>query len=204
MPRPVALSVPGLTLVEEYLDAEEQQRLLSVVDALPWLEGTGIRRRVQHYGWRYDYSARSLDASLRLGPLPDWAAELAERIRRDGWKDKPADQVIVNEYLPGQGIAAHIDCVPCFDATVVSLSLGSACVMDFSDTATPQTAAVPLPAGSLLVMTGEARYRWKHGLAKRRRDRHDGQVFERSRRVSLTFRNVVTDFSTPAARSSGP
>ena len=35
----------------------------------------------------------------------------------------------VNEYLPGQGIAQHVDCVPCFGGTVASLSLLSPCTM---------------------------------------------------------------------------
>ena len=40
------------------------------------------------------------------------------------------DQVLVNEYLPGQGIALHLDYEP-FDRVVASLSLLSDCVMDF-------------------------------------------------------------------------
>ncbi|WP_231289239.1 hypothetical protein [Rickettsia bellii] len=28
------------------------------------------------------------------------------------------DQVIINEYMPGQGIAPHTDCIPCFSDTI--------------------------------------------------------------------------------------
>ena len=41
------------------------------------------------------------------------------------------DQLIVNEYQPGQGISAHIDCEPCFKNTIVTVSLGSVYEMDF-------------------------------------------------------------------------
>jgi len=27
---------------------------------------------VQHYGYRYDYKARTIDHSMRLGELPQW------------------------------------------------------------------------------------------------------------------------------------
>jgi alkylated DNA repair dioxygenase AlkB len=41
---------------------------------------------------------------------------------QEGISDRVFDQVLVNEYLPGQGIALHRDYLP-FDRTVVSLSL---------------------------------------------------------------------------------
>ena len=41
------------------------------------------------------------------------------------------DQVTVNEYLPGQGIAAHVDTHEAFGHTLLSLSLVSGVVMDF-------------------------------------------------------------------------
>jgi len=44
---------------------------------------------------------------------------------------------------------------------------------------------------SLIVLKGEARYEWAHGIAKRKSDNWQGQVFKRTRRVSLTFRTVI-------------
>ena len=103
-----------------------------------------------------------------------------------------ADQVIVNEYQPGQGISSHIDCQPCFKDTIVSLSLGSGCIMDFTNKS-DKTKKVPvwLAPRSLVVLSGEARHEWLHGIAARRSDEWDGQKYERRRRVSLTFRKVI-------------
>ena len=70
---------------------------------------------------------------MRVGELPEWLKILSEKLYQEGYMPKIADQVIVNEYLPGQGISAHIDCEPCFQDTIVSLSLGSSCVMDFTN-----------------------------------------------------------------------
>ena len=48
-----------------------------------------------------------------------------------------------------------------------------------------------LPPRSLLVLRGEARYEWSHGIAPRKLDRVGGQLTRRGTRVSLTFRRVL-------------
>jgi len=106
------------------------------VDAQPWLHD--LERRVQHYGFRYDYRSRSVDLAMRLGELPAWAAEVAGLLLERGLAFRMPDQVIVNEYEQGQGISNHIDCEPCFDGNIVSVSLGSVCVMNFTHGATGQ------------------------------------------------------------------
>jgi hypothetical protein len=204
------------------------------------------------------------------------------------------DQCTVNEYLPGQGIAPHVDTHAAFDDAILSLSMGSGIVMEFrrqrrtsrrskkrgaaaaqeqeqqqqeEEQQQPSGAAVPptvirqrgllpesfrdlpkvaateadvteaengngngnengngngngnenenenegeggaseedeggdeservpvwLPPRSLLVLRGEARYEWSHGIAPRKLDRVGGQLTRRGTRVSLTFRRVL-------------
>lgn len=183
-----APSVPGLRLIPTYLAASERDELLAIIDAQPWLGD--LKRRVQHYGFRYDYKHRRVDPSMYLGPLPDWAQALAERMHRDRLIGETPDQLIVNEYLAGQGISPHVDCIPCFGDTILSLSLGSPCVMIFTSLATRVQAPILLEPGSLVVMQGESRTGWKHGIPARKSDTLDGRTLQRSRRVSLTFRKV--------------
>jgi alkylated DNA repair dioxygenase AlkB len=57
-----------------------------------------------------------------------------------GLMPRVADQGIVNEYEPGQGIAPHVDCVPCFADTIASLTLGSSCLMEFTKVKTREKA----------------------------------------------------------------
>jgi alkylated DNA repair dioxygenase AlkB len=175
-------------LLEEYASPEESAALLAAVDAGTWR--TDLKRRVQHFGWRYDYTARSVDASMYLGPLPEWAAVVADRLHAEGLTAELPDQLIVNEYQPGQGIAPHVDCVPCFGETVLSLTLGSGCVMGLTHTKREEAVALWLVPGSLLVLSGEARHDWRHGIAARKSDEVDGTRRPRGRRVSLTFRTV--------------
>jgi alkylated DNA repair dioxygenase AlkB len=177
--------VPGLRLVADYVDEAGAAALVAAIDAAPWRDD--LKRRVQHYGYRYAYSARRVDAAQALGPLPDWLAALAEAMVADAGFARAADQVIVNEYLPGQGISGHVDCLPCFGPAIASLSLLSGTTMTFIG---PDRGRVDvwLPARSLVVLTGPARATWKHAIAGRRGDPGHGP---RGRRLSLTLRTVI-------------
>lgn len=184
-----AAHIPGLAYIPAYLDAAEEALLLQQIDRAPW--STELRRRVQHYGYRYDYQARTITPDMRAAPFPPWLDALARRLHRENHSAAIPDQVIINEYLPGQGIADHIDCVPCFGGTIISLSLGSGCAMRL--TAPRRGIQVPiwLAPRSLLRLTGAARYEWQHGIPARKSDLRDGQRVPRQRRVSLTFRVVL-------------
>ena len=124
-------AIAGLDYKEDYINKSEHDRLMDLIDEQQWL--SDLKRRVQHYGFKYDYKARRVVRDMHIGKLPEWLAELAEKLCEDGHMPEIADQVIVNEYEPRQGISRHIDCEPCFDKKIVSLSLGSGCFMDFTN-----------------------------------------------------------------------
>ncbi len=182
--------IPGLTYIQPYIPHEDQGEFIKQIDAEPWL--TELRRRVQHYGYKYDYRARVIDESMRLGELPAWGKSLAKRLHQDRFFDTLPDQLIVNEYEPGHGIAPHVDCVPCFGKAIASVSLGSSCLMEFHHLDSDNVERLWLEPGSLLIMQGAARYDWKHGIPARKTDTLKGHKIRRSRRLSITFRCVVS------------
>lgn len=195
-PRPIEQKeIPGLWCIKNYITAERHDTLLAHVDEQPWLDD--IKRRVQHYGFKYDYRARKVNYDMHIGELPGWLEELSKELYWEKYMPEVADQVIVNEYLPGQGISAHIDCEPCFKDTIVSLSLGSNCVMNFTNKL-DKAKRIPiwLESRSLIVMEGEARYQWLHSIPARESDEWEGEKRPRQRRVSLTFRRVIIDDSS--------
>jgi alkylated DNA repair dioxygenase AlkB len=190
-PQPAFLGVPGLIYQPDLLSPTEQQRLLAAIDALPWQDD--LRRRVQHYGYRYDYKARAVDPSMYVGPLPAFAVEVAQRLAALRLIEEAPDQLIINEYQPGQGISAHVDCEPCFKNVIVTVSLGSAYEMDFIEVASGAVRAAVLAGGSALVMRDAGRYEWMHRIKARKSD----HGVPRGRRVSLTFRNVILGPAKP-------
>ena len=185
------MAVPGLRYLAGFVTQMEEARLLAAVDAAPWL--SDLKRRVQHYGYRYDYKARKVVRSMYLGPLPDWVQPLAARLVADEHMSAAPDQLIVNEYEPGQGITAHVDCIPCFGPIVCSLTLGSPCVMELSEIDGDGFESLALERGSLLVLAGAARYQWRHAIPGRKTDKVGGRSMPRRRRVSLTFRTVLLE-----------
>lgn len=178
----------GLKHQPDFVSGEEALYLVDKIDAQPWRND--LKRRVQHYGYRYDYKARQAREEDYLGPLPPFFQVLAERLTHAGHFGSVPDQVIVNEYMPGQGISAHVDCRPCFGDVIASLSLLSSCVMRLENRKTSQRVDLTLEPGSLLVLSGEARHIWTHAILARKSDIVNGQKQPRSRRLSLTFREM--------------
>ncbi len=179
----------GLTYQPDFLSEEIATALVAALDGSPWDET--LKRRVQHFGYRYDYRARAVTGDAYLGPLPPWLREVVARLVAAGHFPHPPDQVIANEYHPGQGISAHVDCLPCFGDNIASLSLLSPCEMIFRHPATGEKRILTLEPRSLLKMDGPARYEWTHEIPARLADIVDSEKRLRRRRISLTFRNAV-------------
>lgn len=179
----------GGRIVRGFLPIEEAERLLAAADTNHWRND--LKRRVQHYGWRYDYRARRVTADMRLGPLPDWLAAVVDSVGALPEFGRRPDQVIVNEYLPGQGISGHVDCEPCFGPVIASLSLSGHAEMVLRRSRTGERRSLMLEPFTLLILAGEARYDWTHEIPARKSDLVDGQRQPRGRRVSLTFRTVT-------------
>ena len=188
----MASGVPGRQYIPCFLSDADQAATVRHIDNLRWRED--LERRVQHYGWRYDYQARGVGADMRIGPLPDWLRAIGRRLFDEtGAFDREPDQAIVNEYWPGQGIAMHVD-RDCFGPAVAMVSLGDAWRMDLRRVGAGkgEGESILLEPGSALVLSGEARNRWQHGIARRKRERVGGGWRPRERRVSVTFRTVLT------------
>jgi alkylated DNA repair dioxygenase AlkB len=178
--------IPSLYYVENYISASEEKILLRNIDRQKWDDS--LKRRVQHYGYKYSYRNRQIDQSSQIGNIPNWLNDLSSKLQKDNIMPYKPNQIIINEYVPGQGIAPHIDLVHAFSGVICSLSLGSDCIMDF--TREVKVSRI-LHKRSLLVLSEDARYRWMHSIAARKTDKVNGNILPRGRRVSITFRKVI-------------
>ncbi|XP_006628174.3 alkylated DNA repair protein alkB homolog 8 [Lepisosteus oculatus] len=202
---------PGLKVVEEFLSPEEEMRLLGAID---WGSHSNTdtaqkalkHRQVKHYGYEFRYDNNNVDKNKPLpGGLPMFCNEVLDRCLKENLIKVKPDQLTVNQYQPGQGIPPHIDTHSAFEDTIISLSLGAKTVMDFKHT-DGRSISVVLPARSVLVMTGESRYLWSHGITPRKfdvvpvgdaekasivsGDSGDLTLHKRGTRTSFTFRKV--------------
>ena len=194
---------PGLTIVPEFITEDEETELLSTFNWRDSSKETTLKhRQVQHYGYEFNYSTNDIDPDLPLDQkIPHSCQHIAQRAVDTGHMSVVPDQLTVNRYLPGQGIPPHVDSHHCCTDTILSLSLGSGVVMTMRCVSTGVTAPLWLARRSLLVLSGEARYSWSHGITPRHCDTLPCHVLglqgqgltlvDRDVRVSLTFRKTL-------------
>ena len=192
-PHTNSIFTQGALIAPDFITPAEEERILLRITQAPWM--TELRRRVQHYGWRYDYRGASLPQPAT--PFPRWASVMAERLRPHFGGALPA-QCIVNEYWPGQGIGMHADHVD-FGPVVASLSLAADWPMRFRPRSVrpyardglPGDEIAVLPRRSVLVLAGAARTHWMHGIDRA------GTAGEAATRVSATFRTLTDATGQP-------
>lgn len=99
----------------------------------------------------------------------------------------------LNFILLFSGIPSHIDTHGVFDDYILSLSLNSDIIMEFRKENYHNS--ILLKSKSLLIMSGESRFDWTHGITPRKFDMInsvDGpDTMRRGNRISVTFRRVV-------------
>ncbi|XP_042271239.1 alkylated DNA repair protein alkB homolog 8 [Thunnus maccoyii] len=171
-------SVPlpeGLVLVEDFVSPEEEALLLAAVDWSHTDDDVTAQkalkhRRVKHYGFEFRYDNNNVDKDKPLpAGLPEECQSVLQRCVKNGHMEIMPDQLTVNQYESGQGIPPHVDTHSAFEDTILSLSLGAKTVMEFRHP-DGRVVHVLLPGRSLLVMKGESRYLWTHGITPRKFD----------------------------------
>ena len=159
----------------------------------PWM--AELSRRVQHYGWRYDY--RGASRPVPAAPFPRWAAVMADRLRerfggaapgavhrqRVPPRPRHRDARRPRRFRAGRGVALSrrrlADAVPPPHRAPLRPRRASG-----------DEVAV-LPRRSVLVLAGPARTAWMHGI-----DRDAGRR-RRATRISATFRTLASGAGRP-------
>jgi len=90
-----------------------------------------------------------------------------------------------------QGIHSHIDKTHCFESVVGSVGLGSSCIMEFKNPNNDVQVDVFFERRTAVVLSGDARYIWTHGIPARTYDIWQGAEYRRKNRISLTWRKVI-------------
>ena len=109
------------------------------------------------------------------------------------------DQILINFYDPGDSFPSHVDDPIAYGDTICSLSLLSDYNINFKNYIGDRTGDrfdLNLPRRSLLIMSGDSRYNWKHGILPKTFDYcSDGSIRTRKSRISITCRRVIGPYS---------
>uniref|UniRef100_A0A183CF27 Fe2OG dioxygenase domain-containing protein n=1 Tax=Globodera pallida TaxID=36090 RepID=A0A183CF27_GLOPA len=218
------MSIERIHYVPDFVTVEEERQLMERVYGVPkpkWR--TLARRRLQNWGGTLAGSAETgKQFLLQDEQLPEWLEHCIDKIMAldsgSPLTNFPAENrpnhVLVNEYLPGQGIMPHTD-GPAFYPLISTISLGSHTMLDFYDqdpsdsSRRTSVGSVLLERRSLVLIAGHA-YQMLHGIEERNTDQIesvdallnrsalsksaiamvDHGELDRQTRVSLTIRNV--------------
>uniref|UniRef100_A0AC35EVJ8 Alkylated DNA repair protein alkB homolog 8 n=1 Tax=Panagrolaimus sp. PS1159 TaxID=55785 RepID=A0AC35EVJ8_9BILA len=188
---PKAIIPKGLSVIPEFISSEFEEILLKFLNENEDKFVDMKNRSVLHFGYEFDYDSNS--AFKKCDDIPSIFIQLIESMQPYFDTYFP-DQVTVNRYRPGQSIPMHVDTHSAFEEPIISLSLQSSINLDYTHCANPTVSTeIPLPRRSLLVMKGESRYCWRHGIRPRASDVGvDGELVPREERYSITFRKIRT------------
>jgi alkylated DNA repair dioxygenase AlkB len=179
-------AIPGLFLYPDFIDEVRERQLLDEIDNQIWI--VDYLRRLQYYGYRNE-----LEKPYDLIPfpvsMPPMIYQLSQEIVEQGILLQQPDQVIINEYVPGEGIKPHKDRAY-YENQICGANLGSGCIMRFIKGKNEEIIDIEIPRRSVYVMQDDARKKWKHAIPPRKKDNIKGTVKHRQRRVSITYRKV--------------
>lgn len=173
--------LPGLAYTPEFLSAQEEAQLLTVIGGLPFKEAQyrewHARRRIVGFGGRYDFTLRQLQEAP---PIPEFLLPLRERLAHmAGVAPGEIRHAMVAEYQPSTPLGWHRD-VPDFEVVMGVSLLGHARLRFRTWPPKPNARALfalELEPRSAYVMRDEARWQWQHAVSP-----------TKELRYSITFR----------------
>lgn len=120
-------SVPTVIYIPEFINESEQTQLFNHIYQAPVSKWRILKnRRLQNWGGVVH------EKGLISQDLPPWLTKVTQRIHEElGIFPAAPNHVLINEYLPDQGIMPHQDGPAYFPAASI-LSLGSPVVMNFT------------------------------------------------------------------------
>jgi len=182
---------PGLEIHQLITDEGLKKKLYEFVDNFDE-DHQPLQRKTRQYGYEYNYRANP--RKLKKLNIPPQLLCIADTIYKYKLIGQKPNQIIINKYEPGQGIAAHVDNQTYFTGDIATLSLGSEYIMTFRSLVDKSIHYdVLLPVGSLAVMKDDAIDKWTHEIVNRRTDTINGNTIKRGTRISITFRTVKDD-----------
>ncbi|XP_008213508.1 alpha-ketoglutarate-dependent dioxygenase alkB homolog 6 [Nasonia vitripennis] len=200
---------PLVCYIPNFITKEEESDITQKVNSAPLPKWTQLsHRRLQNWG------GIPHPKGMIAEEIPKWLEVQIDKIAKLNIfdKDKRPNHVLINEYLPGQGIMAHSD-GPLFHPIVTTISCGSHTLLEFYKRHETDKVESPkrefsllLEPRSLLILQKDLYHDYLHSIDERSTDLitkcdiknlnmcshnyNEGEILERSTRLSLTIRHV--------------
>ncbi|KAH9419236.1 Alpha-ketoglutarate-dependent dioxygenase alkB 4 [Dermatophagoides pteronyssinus] len=206
------IQIDGVFLQTDVITDDEEVHLIKQIDSFDWVDSQSGRRK-QDFGPKINFKKQKINFTPFTG-LPKLDVEILNLIRRErltshnDWHrfsslpfDQYSDHTILNRFYPieichleycperGSSIDPHFDDNWIWGDRLVTLNLASTAVITLTF---PELSSVPeyciriaCPKKSLLVLYGDARYKFHHSI-------HRSDI--NHRRLAITFRELAYSF----------
>ena len=159
----------GLVVVPDFLNKSEEDNIISNIPVTKIIKGS-TRNSIRRYGSNTPYKNQMISDAI-----PEYLDNIALKIVNSGFLINKPSSISINEYLPGNSIAPHIDSLESGpEITIVSLLSDAIMVLALNN----ESHSVIVPARSLLQLKHEIRYKWTHSIMP-----------VEKKRYSIVFRN---------------
>lgn len=180
-----SVKIKGIFVAENFVTQDEENTLIKLIDtSTSWVPSQEGRAK-QDYGPKVSFLKRKVSVGDFKG-FPDYAQSLFQRMQtayQDRFQDFIPVEFCILEYTPERGsyIRPHYDDTWIWGDRLITVNLLSDTCLRLSRefNIPPFEILIKMPARSLLVIYGEARYEWHHSI-----NRYD----IKSRRIAMTWR----------------
>ncbi|KAJ3220923.1 hypothetical protein HK099_003908 [Clydaea vesicula] len=180
-------NISGLNIYKNFLDTKSLNNINFHINNQNWFD-----------------PVNNINQKVYFGDIPQFLYEnlIDELILRNVFKNNlhisdrfPLfDHLISNFYAPGEGLTHHIDLPHKFQDGIVICSIKGTCEMEFrlkNEQEYLQVIGVFLEPGDVVCLTGEARWKWEHGIRNKTYDKDfGGNMIKRTERISINLRKL--------------
>uniref|UniRef100_A0A2A4JNU8 Fe2OG dioxygenase domain-containing protein n=1 Tax=Heliothis virescens TaxID=7102 RepID=A0A2A4JNU8_HELVI len=202
--------------ISEFISPEEEKGILTNIYAAPKPKWTQLsNRRLQNWG------GIPHNNGMIAETIPPWLDKYLEKIHGlNVMEGKRPNHVLVNEYLPGQGIMPHLD-GSLFYPTITTISVGSHIVLNFLEPTEDNTINTDpvfsflLEPRSLLILQDKLYTQYLHCIEELKEDLLDESIVNinmcsdklRNELVlgkAFALTDILPEYSAVAITSLGP
>ncbi|EDW11052.1 hypothetical protein AWZ03_006904 [Drosophila navojoa] len=199
---------PTVMYIPNFITSDQESSILSHIERTPKPRWTQLlNRRLVNYG------GIPHPNGMIAEEIPEWLQSYVDKVNNLGiFESQKANHVLVNEYLPGQGILPHTD-GPLFYPIISTISCGAHTVLEFTKRETTGEAndgvvvfKLLLEPRSLLILKDTLYSDYMHAISEINEDtlcdricnynlcentyKIGDHLVRRAPRISLTIRNV--------------
>lgn len=192
-----SLDFHGIEILENFISSQEEMDIVRKIDMWDWKASQSGRQK-QDFGPKVNFKKRKLRSDCFTG-LPPFSKVLVGKMNLVPCLAtfRPIEQCHL-EYIPerGSSIDPHFDDWWVWGERLVTLNLLSSSYIIFTYNPTEEenndslqqlpAVSVPMPQRSLLVVYGDARFKWMHSVPRNAIT---------SRRIAITYRELSEQFS---------